>query len=175
MLISAHVLVGTALGRELARRTAPGVEGSAWQLPAGVALATAVGVASHFACDTVPHWGAVAGGDVHDPEFLRVAVPDGLVGLGLLSALVLGEHGVSRWLVAACAVGACLPDTDKVGRFLIGRSPFPARLDQWHGDIQRESAKLLGTDACLIGIGSLLLLRSRGRSSSPRRRRRPAS
>ena len=153
MLISTHVLVGTTLGRLLSRRTRQ-EEVSRGELLA----ATALGVASHFACDALPHWGGVKGGDVRAPEFLKVAVPDGLSGLALLGVLTLREHGRRRALVAACALGACLPDADKVGELALGRSPYPGWVDRWHGSIQRESPKLLTSDiAIIVGFAAILL------------------
>ena len=154
MLISTHVLVGTAIGRVLSRRHADR-DGS---LPATLALAAAAGIASHFACDSLPHWGGERL-DTHDPAFLKVAVPDGLVGLSLLAAAVLPESMPRRAIVAAAALGACLPDTDKVGDFAFGRSPWPAWLDHWHAKIQRESPKLLASDAAIIAVLAVLTFR----------------
>lgn len=156
MLISTHVLVGTMLGRLLARR-APSVKLGAVE----VLSVAAVGVASHFACDALPHWGAGLAGGTRDPAFLAVAIPDGLTGLGLLGALTFRERGRRRMLVAACALGACLPDADKVGAFAVGRSPYPGWLDHWHGAIQRESPKLLASDVAIIAAVAALLLKRR--------------
>lgn len=154
MLISAHVLTGTMLGRLLSRRHPQVLPG-----PAELLTAAGLGVASHFACDSLPHWGGGSEtGTVHDPEFLRIAIPDGLIGLALLASLVGRERGRRRALVAACALGACLPDADKVGEFIFGRSPYPVSVDRWHGSIQRESTKLLTSDvAIIVGLATVLL------------------
>src|ERR1700728_4818444 len=57
MLVTNHVLSGAVIGAAV-RRPAP---------------AFALGVASHFVLDAVPHWGKFGGGR----RLLRVAVPDG--------------------------------------------------------------------------------------------------
>ena len=43
-----------------------------------------------------------------------------------------------RPAVAAGIAGACLIDMDKPGRHFVGRSPFPAAVDRFHGRIQNE-------------------------------------
>lgn len=159
MLISTHVLVGSTLGRLLSRRPTRLSSAGRGELIA----ATALGCASHFACDALPHWGnGVDSGDVRSVGFLRVAVPDGLAGLALLATLTVRETGRRQALVAACALGACLPDADKVGELMLGRSPYPVWVDRWHGAIQRESPKLLASDVAIIVVFAFILLRRTG-------------
>jgi len=43
-----------------------------------------------------------------------------------------------RPAVAAGIAGACLVDMDKPGRHFVGRSPFPAAVDRFHGRIQNQ-------------------------------------
>ena len=67
MLLTNHVLSGALIGA-LARRPLP---------------AFAAGVASHFALDAVPHWGDWGS----RRRYLRVAVADGLISLGVAGAV----------------------------------------------------------------------------------------
>ena len=119
MLLTNHVLSGALIGT-LARRPAP---------------AFAVGVASHFVLDAVPHWGKWGS----RRKFLRVAVPDGLISLAAMGAIAAVSPAERRRAVVAGMVGAALPDIDKPARLFFGRSPFPAAVDRFHGRIQREA------------------------------------
>lgn len=92
------------------------------------------GVASHFVLDSVPHWG-----DGDHEVFWRVAVRDGLSGLGAMALMTAIAPRGRRLAVLAGMAGAAFPDLDKPGRELLGRSPFPARVDAFHAAIQRES------------------------------------
>ncbi|GAB3654758.1 hypothetical protein GCM10027596_06730 [Nocardioides korecus] len=139
MLITNHVLSGALVGL-----AAPGPV-------SGFAL----GVASHFALDCVPHWGDL-------DRFLQVAVPDGLTGLAAMAhvaALTSQQAPARRATVVATMLGACLPDADKPSTLFFGRSPFPARVDDWHRSIQRESVRRLPQEFLLAGLG-LLAFRS---------------
>ena len=119
MLITNHVLCGAAIGAAVARPAA----------------ALPVGVASHFVLDAMPHWGRWES----EQHFLRVAVADGLTGLGVMAAVyAVTPHG-RRAAVVAGMVGAALPDLDKPSRIFFGFSPFPARVDAFHGRIQDEA------------------------------------
>ncbi|MCW2818394.1 MAG: hypothetical protein JWR42_1181 [Marmoricola sp.] len=136
MLITNHVLSGALVGL-----AAPGPV-------AGFAL----GVASHFALDSVPHWG-------NQDLFLQVAVPDGLTGLvtmAHLAALTSREAPARRATVLATVLGACLPDADKPSTLFFGRSPFPTRVDDWHRSIQRESVRRLPQEFLVAGVGLLV-------------------
>ena len=136
MLITNHVLAGALVGR-VVPRPAP---------------AFVVGVASHFALDVVPHWG-------DDSKFLPVAVTDGLVGLTALATITALTPRERRPAVVAGMLGACLPDADKPGELFLGRSPFPAALDQWHKDIQHESTRRMPQEFLVAGLQALLLRR----------------
>ena len=136
MLITNHVLSGALVGR-----AAP-----------GPVSAFALGVGSHFALDTVPHWG-------DERIFLQVAVPDGLVGLGAMAWVWRTTEPAARVRVLAGMAGACLPDADKPSTLFFGRSPFPAGLDQWHRDIQHESVRRLPQELVVAGLGALVLRR----------------
>jgi hypothetical protein len=119
MLVTNHVLSGALIGAVVRR-------------PAG---AFALGVASHFALDAVPHWGKWSG----RAHFLSVAVPDGLAGLAAIGTLAAVAPPERRVAVLAGMVGAALPDIDKPSKLWFGRSPFPRRVDRFHKVIQREA------------------------------------
>lgn len=119
MLITNHVLSGAAIGVAAARP----------------AVALPLGVASHFALDAMPHWG----GWESKQHFLRVAVADGLTGLGAMAAAYALAPPSRRAAVLAGMVGAALPDLDKPSRIFFGFSPFPERVDAFHTRIQDEA------------------------------------
>ena len=119
MLLTNHVLSGALIGG-LIRRPAD---------------AFAVGVASHFVLDTVPHWGPWRDKRV----FLRVAVPDGLISLALMGAFAAASPPDRRLAVLAGMAGAALPDLDKPTSLWWGWSPFPAAVDRFHSRIQDEA------------------------------------
>ncbi|HEY2520608.1 MAG TPA: hypothetical protein VGJ19_10880 [Streptosporangiaceae bacterium] len=118
MLLTNHVLSGALIGA-VVRRPVP---------------AFVLGVASHFALDTVPHWGPFRG----RRELLRVAVPDGLTALAAMTALAAASPPPRRRAVTAAMLGAALPDADKPVQLLFGRSPWPAAVGEFHGRIQDE-------------------------------------
>ncbi len=117
MLITNHVLSGAVIGA-----TAPDAP-----------TAAAWGFVSHFVLDSVPHFGV-------DPEHLmRIAVPDGLLGLATIYAIARATPRRHLLPVLAGIFGACLPDIDKPGRQFFGRSPFPPWFDRAHSAIQTEA------------------------------------
>src|ERR1700751_4516027 len=119
MLVTNHVLSGALIG---ATARGPG-------------QAFALGVASHFALDAVPHWG-----DWRDRQhFLHVAVRDGLAGLAVMGAITAMAPAGRRVTVLAGMAGAALPDIDKPCKIVFGRSPWPRFVDRFHSGIQRES------------------------------------
>jgi hypothetical protein len=125
--------------------------------------AFAVGFVSHLAMDMVPHWGVGPGLD-----WIPVARRDGVAGLVAMGILTAAAPPDRRLAVLAGMSGACLPDTDKIGIYFAGRSPWPGRFDRFHGRIQRESADLLPRDVLIAAALSataagLLHLLSRGR------------
>jgi hypothetical protein len=119
VLLTNHVLSGALIGA-LSRHPLP---------------AFAVGVASHFVLDAVPHWGDWGS----RRRFLRVAVADGLVSLAVARALAATAPPARRAAVLAGMAGAALPDVDKPTRLWFGSSPFPAAVDRFHSRIQREA------------------------------------
>jgi hypothetical protein len=119
MLITNHVLSGALIGAAV-RRPVP---------------AFALGVASHFVLDALPHWG-----DWRDQQqFLRVAVPDGLAGLAVIGLCAAAAPSAVRSPVLAGMAGAALPDLDKPSRLWFGWSPFPRAIDHFHAAIQHEA------------------------------------
>lgn len=119
MLVTNHVLSGALIG-VTAR---------------GPGQAFALGVASHFALDAVPHWG-----NWRDrPHFLHVAVRDGLAGLAVMGAVTAMAPAGRRLTALSGMVGAALPDLDKPCKVVFGRSPWPWFVDRFHAGIQQES------------------------------------
>jgi hypothetical protein len=146
MLVTNHVLSGAVIGAAV-RRPVP---------------AFALGVASHFALDVVPHWGKFPLGR----RYLKVAVPDGLIGLAVMAAMTALAPPPSRLAVLAGMAGAALPDLDKPSRLFFGRSPFPPAVDRFHKRIQHEGrrrAHYEATAALIFGSLAVTLLRGRGR------------
>ena len=119
MFITNHVLAGAIIGLVAPRR------------PAKVAL---VAVGSHFVLDSVPHWGTH-----DDAKFRKVAIVDGLIGLATMRAVMSAVPRGTRVAVLAGMLGAAFPDSDKPALMFVGRSPFPAAVDHFHGRIQREA------------------------------------
>jgi len=142
VLLTNHVLSGALIGG-LIRRPAP---------------AFAVGVASHFVLDTVPHWGKWGSKRV----FLRVAVPDGLISLAAMGAFAAVSPPERRLAVLAGMAGAALPDLDKPTKLWFGWSPFPAAVDRFHVRIQDEARGRAPIELAAAGAfatAALLVLR----------------
>lgn len=147
MLVTNHVLSGALIG---ATARGPG-------------QAFALGVASHFALDAVPHWG-----DWRDYQhFLHIAVRDGLAGLAVMGAATAMAPEGRRLTMLAGMAGAALPDADKPCKLVFGRSPWPRFVERFHGMIQREALSLAPVDAAavtVLGAAAIVtLLRHRGR------------
>jgi hypothetical protein len=146
VFVTNHVLVGSMIGLALPRRPV---------------AAFSTGVASHYACDAVPHWGLV-----YNPGlFLKYAVVDGLVGLSVMTAITRCTPASERMAVLAGMLGAAFPDADKPAELFFGRSPFPVAFDDFHSRIQRESPDRLWSEIAFgIGMcGLLAVLRRRSR------------
>jgi hypothetical protein len=144
MLVTNHVLSGALIGA-VVRRPLP---------------AAALGVASHFALDMVPHWGKFGG----RRGMLRVAVPDGLTGLAVMGAFTAIAPRDRRLAVLAGMAGAALPDLDKPSRVFFGRSPFPRAWDRFHSRIQDEAPDRFHYEvaaAAVLSVGALALVRKR--------------
>jgi hypothetical protein len=134
MFITNHVLAGAVIGT---------------RLPPG--MAAIAGFVSHLAMDNVPHWGVV--GDFP----IKAAKRDGVLGLGVLATCVALAGKRQRPSVLAGIFGACLPDTDKIGEYFAGRSPWPGRFDDFHKRLQRESPHRIPHEV-LAGIGLATLV-----------------
>jgi hypothetical protein len=119
MLVTNHVLSGAVIG--IAAR-------NPW-------FAFPLGFASHFALDAAPHWGKFGDFD----KFLRVAKVDGLTGLAVMGLATAAAEPERRASVLAGMAGAALPDLNKPGKIYLGHSPFPKRVDAFHGRIQDEA------------------------------------
>jgi hypothetical protein len=147
MLVTNHVLSGALIGGTV-RRPLP---------------AAALGVASHFALDAVPHWGRFESGS----SLLRVAVPDGLAGLAVIGAFAAFAPRERRLAVLAGMAGAAFPDLDKPSLVFFGRSPFPRAWDAFHAAIQDEAPDRVYVEiaaAAILAAGALTVLRKRERS-----------
>jgi hypothetical protein len=150
VLLTNHVLSGALIGA-LTRRPLP---------------AFAAGIASHFVLDAVPHWGKWGSRQ----NFIRVAVPDGLVSLAAMGAIAALSPADRRLAVVAGMSGAALPDIDKPTRLWFGSSPFPRAVDRFHNRIQREAPGRVQLELLAAGaFASAALIAIRGsRRRSPR-------
>jgi hypothetical protein len=138
MLVTNHVLSGAVIG---ASARGPG-------------QAFALGVASHFALDAVPHWG-----DWRDRRhFLRVAVRDGLTGLAVMGTVTAMAPAGRRLAMLAGMTGAALPDIDKPWRLVFGRSPWPGFVNRFHQGIQRESLSRSPVEVAAATVFGVALL-----------------
>ena len=97
-------------------------------------LAAAVGCASHFALDSLPHWGTD-----DERRFTRVAIIDGICGLAAIGIIARTAPRSHRFSMLAGIFGSCLPDLDKPTDLFYGRSPFPEVVDRFHAAVQREA------------------------------------
>jgi len=146
VLITNHVLSGALVGA----------------LSPGPSSALVRGFVSHFALDAVPHFG------VDDEHLMKVAVPDGLVGLAAIAVIARATPRHRLVPVLAGIAGACLPDLDKPGRQFFGASPFPPWFDRAHAAIQPEApdrmpVELAAAAALAATLAVLLLLHRRPR------------
>lgn len=135
VLVTNHVLSGAILGAACP----------------GPLSAFAVGVASHFALDAIPHWG-----DVDFDEMVPIGVRDGLVGLAAMAVLYARARPRRRTRVLAGMAGAAFPDLDKPSMLFFGRSPFPTAFDDFHVRIQRESRDRMPQEL-VVGAGLAVL------------------
>jgi hypothetical protein len=144
MLVTNHVLSGAVIGATTRRPE----------------HAFVLGVASHFLLDWAPHWGKFGGGR----RMLRVAVPDGLIGLAVMGTMAAVAPKERRAAVLAGMAGAALPDLDKPSRLFFGRSPWPAAVDHFHSAIQHEQpgrAHYEAIAAVIFGSAAVTILRGR--------------
>jgi hypothetical protein len=145
VLLTNHVLSGALIGA-LARRPL---------------TAFAVGAASHFVLDAVPHWGAYGS----RRRFLRVAVADGLISLAAMGTLAAVSPADRRLAVLAGMTGAALPDADKPATLWFGRSPFPAAVNRFHTRIQHEAWHRGYVEVLAAGVLSAAALTALRRST----------
>jgi hypothetical protein len=146
VLVTNHVLSGALIGA-VVRRPLP---------------AFAIGVASHFVLDALPHWGDWR----NKQHFLRVAVPDGLAGLAAIGTLAAAARPERRLAVVAGMAGAALPDIDKPAEMWFGRSPWPGVVNRFHAGIQDEAQDRFGSEMTTIGalaLASMLAVRVKRR------------
>jgi len=147
VLVTNHVLSGALIGAVVRRPAA----------------AFALGVASHFALDALPHWGWKG-------PLLQVAVPDGLAGLAAIGCFAALAPPERRLAVLAGMAGAALPDLDKPAKLWLGRTPFPRAVDAFHASIQREApgrARYEFAAAAVLGAAALACLRGRSAVTLP--------
>lgn len=121
MLALAHLTTGALLGSRARRPSS----------------AFALGVVSHLALDSLPHWGLV--GDRRSTEslrraFLRVALVDGCATL-TAAVLVLARSGMDRQVVSGL-VGALALDLNKPAD-LLGLPLWPKWVNAVHRQVQR--------------------------------------
>jgi hypothetical protein len=147
VLVTNHVLSGALIGAAV-RKPLP---------------AFAVGVASHFVLDAVPHWG-----DWGDRQrFLRIAVADGLTGLAAIGLVAAATPPERRVAVLAGMAGAAVPDLDKPSMLWFGRSPWPGAVDRFHSAIQDEAPDRFGRELTVMAAfaAGLLAVRASRRAS----------
>jgi hypothetical protein len=165
LFVTNHVLAGVAVGAACPDRPL---------------LAFAAGFATHLPMDCCRHWG-FPGGDIHNTRFLRAAIGDGCVGLGVLAAahFAARRRGRSTTVpVLAGALGAAILDVDKPARLLLGWNPVPLALQRVHQRVQQgvEAPEHLwreGAWAGALAVVAMVSLRSSGkrRELSPSARR----
>jgi hypothetical protein len=132
VFITNHVLAGALIGHALP--------------PVPAVLA---GFGSHLAMDNLPHYGESG------PLHLPTARKDGLLGLTGIAISAALARPDRRVAVLAGILGACLPDTDKLGEHFVGSSPWPVWFDRFHKWLQRESPDRLPIE---VGAAAAMLL-----------------
>lgn len=146
MLITNHVLSGAVIGA-----VAPDMR-----------QAAGLGFLSHFVLDGLPHFG------VDDEHLLKVAVPDGLLGLAAIAAIARAAPPDRRLPVLSGVFGACLPDLDKPANVFVGRSPFPRWFDRVHARIQDEKGHRFTVELAAAAVFTLALVALLPRRPRPR-------
>jgi MYXO-CTERM domain-containing protein len=154
MFVTNHLLAGVAVGAVCPDRPA---------------AAFIVGFATHLPMDCCRHWG-YPGSELDDARFLRAAVGDAYVGVGVLAGAVVAARRRGRSTlvpVVAGALGAAALDIDKPTLVLFGRNPVPAPLQRLHHEVQVgvEAPEHLWRElvwgAALASVAALLLHRRR--------------
>jgi hypothetical protein len=152
VLITNHVLSGAVIGA-----VSPDVQ-----------QAAVLGFLSHFVLDGLPHFG------VDDEHLMKIAVPDGLVGLAAIAAVARAAPRRQLLPVLAGIAGACLPDLDKPGQVFFGRSPFPRWFDAAHARIQDEEVHRFTVELAAAAVFTAALAALLPRRPGRRLRPRPA-
>ncbi|MEO7979462.1 MAG: hypothetical protein ABI807_00955, partial [Sporichthyaceae bacterium] len=91
-------------------------------------------------------------------HLMKVAVPDGLLGLTAIGVIARAAPRDRLVPVLAGIVGACLPDLDKPGRQFFGRSPFPRWFDAVHARIQDEEVHRFTVEVAAAAVFSVALV-----------------
>lgn len=160
MILSSHAVVGAAL---------------ASLIPSHPLAAFAVGFASHFALDAIPHVDYpirsrsvnpdIGAPIVFDTALWRDVLTIGFDGLfGIAAAIVLFGSAATLWTVLLGAVGAMLPDPLQVVQAHFPNQPLRTlqRFHRWaHSDKQVHGLMLgVGTQAAFVaavsGIASVI-------------------
>ena len=72
-------------------------------------LAIPLSYASHYACDAIPHYGLVVGGELFDKKFNYTLLADFMTALVIM--VILGAKFPSqKWVIWSCMVAAASPD-----------------------------------------------------------------
>jgi hypothetical protein len=137
VLVTNHVLSGALIGH-----AAPSVP-----------VAFGAGVLSHLLLDAIPHWGETR----PLTELMHIAVPDGLVGAGAMAVATALTAPGHRPRVFAGMAGAAVLDLDKPSNVFFGFSPFPAAVDDFHQQIQRESPHRMPQELLVGAVTAVVL------------------
>lgn len=135
MLVTAHFLVGAALG--IVSRSPK--------------KAFPIGFASHFVLDAIPHWGVSS----TRKGYLRVAAIDGIsiVCLSVASLKFLPDD--VKYPAFAGGLGAVFPDFDKPSVLFFNKDPFPNVMGKFHRSIQTESLNLFWVDILTAAVAGI--------------------
>ncbi len=155
MFVTNHVLSGVVIGRLLERHPV---------------AAFVVGVMSHLALDSVPHWGCEVNTAEDWETFVRYARRDGVLGLAAAVCTTGAVDRRARAATVAAIAGATLLDADKPMLYFWGRNPFPSAVRRLHAWAQNESPAGMPNEV-LFGLGcaiadSVIAVRSRPRLSA---------
>jgi hypothetical protein len=157
MILSTHALVGAALAN---------------MFPSHPGVAFAVGFASHFALDAIPHADYPIRSASLDPKigaplrFDRALVQDVLtIGadgmLGLALAFLLFASAENQWAILLGAIGAMLPDAFQFLYLRFPREPLRAlqRFHRWvhtNVDIKNRVVLAVASQALLVVVFSAM-------------------
>jgi hypothetical protein len=157
MFVTNHVLSGVVIGRLLQGRPV---------------TAFVVGIGSHLALDTVPHWGCDKSTIDGRQVFLRYAKRDGLLGLFAMACAAGAVDRRARAATIAAMAGASLLDADKPFLHYFGRNPFPKVVRRIHARAQNESPQGLPNElafglSCAIADAAIVVSGRRRCSTTP--------